>query len=166
MGHTGLIPEADILPVETLPDADSLADAYAEIGRKALAKTAVIKLNGGLGTSMGLEQAKSLLPVRDGFSFLDIIAQQTLQVGVPLMLMDSFATQADALQALQAYPSLKRTLPLSFLQHKEPKISKTNLQPMEWPDNPELAWCPPGHGDIYIALVTSGASGSFAGSRF
>ena len=41
-----------------------------------LAKTAVLKLNGGLGTSMGLEKAKSLLEVKDGKTFLDLIAEQ------------------------------------------------------------------------------------------
>ncbi len=156
-GHTGLIPEGNILPVETLPDAESFANEYVAYGEEMLAKTAVIKLNGGLGTSMGLAQAKSLLPVRNGLTFLDIIARQAQQIGVPLMLMDSFATQADALPALRAYPGLKGTLPRSFLQHKQPKVAKADLQPVHWPANPQLAWCPPGHGDIYLALVTSGA---------
>lgn len=156
-GNTGLISEADILPVAALPDAETFGDDYDEVGTAALAHTAVIKLNGGLGTSMGLEQAKSLLPVRDGLTFLDIIARQAEQTGVPLMLMDSYATQKDSLQALRAYPTLHGALPLSFLQHKEPKIARADLQPIAWPQNPQLAWCPPGHGDIYLALVTSGA---------
>ena len=25
-----------------------------------------------------------------------------------------------------------------------------------WPDNPELDWAPPGHGDLYTAMVGSG----------
>lgn len=41
-----------------------------------MAQTAVLKLNGGLGTSMGLEKAKSLLLVKDGKTFLDLIAEQ------------------------------------------------------------------------------------------
>ena len=36
----------------------------------------MIKLNGGLGTSMGLDAAKTLLQVRDGKNFLDIIIDQ------------------------------------------------------------------------------------------
>ncbi len=158
-GHTGLIPEADIQPVDSLPDAESFSADYAATGEVALGKTAVIKLNGGLGTSMGLEQAKSLLPVREDLSFLDIIARQAQRVGVPLMLMDSFVTQTDSLQKLAAYPALHGhgALPLSFLQHKEPKVAKADLQPIDWPENPQLAWCPPGHGDIYLALATSGA---------
>lgn len=156
-GFTGLIPEEDIVPVETLPDAETFAGEWDEAGKRALAKTAVIKLNGGLGTGMGLEKAKSLLPVREDCTFLDIIARQALHAGVPLMLMDSFATQGDSLAALAAYPALHGTLPLSFVQHKEPKVAQENLAPADWPANPSLAWCPPGHGDIYLALVTSGA---------
>ena len=38
----------------------------------------IIKLNGGLGTSMGMDKAKSLLPVRDGKSFLDLIVEQVM----------------------------------------------------------------------------------------
>ena len=38
----------------------------------------MLRLNGGLGTSMGLSGAKSLLEAKDGLSFLDIIARQVL----------------------------------------------------------------------------------------
>jgi UTP--glucose-1-phosphate uridylyltransferase len=155
-GQTGLISEAEIEPVTDLPDMEELPESLAAVGEAALAKTAVIKLNGGLGTSMGLEQAKSLLPVKQGLSFLDIIARQVQQDGVPLLLMNSFNTQAESLEALVAYGDLSRGLPLSFLQHKAPKVVQSDLTPAEWPDDPELEWCPPGHGDIYTALVTSG----------
>ncbi len=157
-GDTGLIAEEEIGPVQNLPDAAQFAAEWDEIGRAALRKTAVIKLNGGLGTSMGLAQAKSLLPVRQGLTFLDIIARQVLHADVPLLLMDSFATQQDTLHLLQAYPALYGRLPLlSFVQHKEPKIVQADLSPLNWPANPQLEWCPPGHGDIYLALVTSNA---------
>ncbi|MCB8921948.1 MAG: UTP--glucose-1-phosphate uridylyltransferase [Ardenticatenaceae bacterium] len=156
-GRTGLIAEADITPVETLPDMETLPEELAAVGEGVLAKTAVIKLNGGLGTSMGLAQAKSLLPVRDGLSFLDIIARQALQAGVPLMLMNSFATEADSLALLRSYAGLESDLPLSFVQHKAPKVTQADLTPASWPQDPQLEWCPPGHGDIYTALLTSGA---------
>ncbi len=116
----------------------------------------MLKLNGGLGTSMGLEAAKSLLPVKNGLTFLDIIARQALHAGVPLVLMNSFNTHDDSLAALRAYPELWGDLPLDFLQHKVPKVEQQTLGPARWPQNPELEWCPPGHGDIYTALVTSG----------
>ena len=47
-------------------------------------------------------------------------------------------------------------MPLDFVQHKEPKIRVDDLMPVEWPDDPSLEWCPPGHGDLYTALLTSG----------
>jgi UTP--glucose-1-phosphate uridylyltransferase len=105
---------------------------------------------------MGLEKAKSLLTVKDGYSFLDIIARQALMVDVPLLLMNSFSTEADSLKALEKYPELQRQVPLSFLQHKVPKIAAEDFSYVLWKENPELEWCPPGHGDIYTALVTRG----------
>lgn len=69
--------------------------------QKLLSQTAVLKLNGGLGTSMGLEKAKSLLPVKDGKTFLDLIAEQITysrnQFGakVRFVLMNSFSTSDD-----------------------------------------------------------------------
>jgi UTP--glucose-1-phosphate uridylyltransferase len=155
-GETGLIPEAEIEPVTALPDMEKLPERLVKVGEAALAKTAVIKLNGGLGTSMGLEQAKALLPVKQGLSFLDVIARQVQQDGVPLLLMNSFNTEVESIEALADYDDLSRGLPLSFLQHKAPKVAQADLAPAEWPDDPELEWCPPGHGDIYTALVTSG----------
>ncbi|MBX3059093.1 MAG: UTP--glucose-1-phosphate uridylyltransferase [Anaerolineae bacterium] len=155
-GSTGLIPEAEIQPVTSLPDADTFSEEMAAIGEAAMSRTAVIKLNGGLGTSMGLEQAKSLLVVKEGLSFLDIIARQSICTAVPLILMDSFSTQEDSRHVFCRYPALDKGLPQTFLQHKAPKINEADLTPVSWPANPALEWCPPGHGDIYTALVTSG----------
>lgn len=155
-GVTGLMPESDIEPVLSLPDAEQLSDDLAHIGERSLRKTAVIKLNGGLGTGMGLERAKSLLIVKDNLSFLDITARQAIYHGAPLILMDSFNTQKESLDVLRHYPKLKTSLPQTFLQHKEPKVRQSDLKPVNWPANPALEWCPPGHGDIYTALVTSG----------
>ena len=155
-GETGLIAEDDIRPVDSLPDADQLPDSLLAVGEAAKKKTAVIKLNGGLGTSMGLEKAKSLLPIKGDLTFLDIIARQSGQTGAPLILMNSFVTEADSIDLLQKYDHLASNLPLSFVQHKEPKVLRADLSPAEWPADPQLAWCPPGHGDIYAALVTSG----------
>lgn len=155
-GATGLISEAEIMPVDELPDVEQFPQSLAAVGERVLGQTAVIKLNGGLGTSMGLEQPKSLLAVKEELSFLDITALQAREAGVPLILMNSFNTEADSRAVLARYPELNRDLPQSFLQHKEPKIRVSDLAPVTWPENPELAWCPPGHGDIYTALITSG----------
>src|SRR4051794_6672057 len=74
-GQTGLIPESEIEPVSDLPRLDQIDVPENE---SLLKQTVVVKLNGGLGTSMGLEGAKSLLPVKNGLTFLDFIARQIL----------------------------------------------------------------------------------------
>ncbi|MCP4417876.1 MAG: UTP--glucose-1-phosphate uridylyltransferase [Chloroflexi bacterium] len=155
-GQTGFIAEDDIVPVTQIPDTEQFSTRLVGIGQAALSKTAVIKLNGGLGTSMGLQRAKSLLPIKDDYSFLDIIALQAQLSKVPLLLMNSFSTEEDSMAVLQKHSGLNQELPQSFVQHKEPKVRQDNWQPAEWPANPALEWCPPGHGDIYAALITSG----------
>lgn len=156
VGETGLIPESSLRPIAGLPDLEQLPAKLAAAGRAALAKTILLKLNGGLGTGMGLAKAKSLLVVKDGLTFLDIIARQAQYASVPLVLMNSFNTRADSLAALMRYPELAGHIPLDFLQHKVPKVRQADLAPADWPQDPDLTWCPPGHGDIYTALVTSG----------
>jgi UTP--glucose-1-phosphate uridylyltransferase len=161
-GQQGTIPEDDIEPVGDLPHLDHL-DSDPEAMRAALAETVVIKLNGGLGTSMGVTGPKSALPVKDGLSFLDIIARQILStraeydVPLPLVLMNSFRTKEESLQILSEYDGLAVDgIPLDFMQNMEPKLLAEDLTPAEWPPDPELAWCPPGHGDLFTALVASG----------
>lgn len=161
-GATGYISQDEAAPVDTLPDYTDLGDRQAEIGQKALERAVVLKLNGGLGTSMGMDGPKCLLPVKGELTFLDIIVKQVLhlrkQTGVrlPLVLMNSFNTVEETREALQRYPELEQDIPLDFLQHKLPKIWKESLLPAEWPADPEKEWCPPGHGNIYVALLTSG----------
>lgn len=155
-GDDGMIAESAIAPVSSLADADHLTKRQERIGREAVHRTVIIKLNGGLGTGMGLTGPKSLLIIKEGLSFLDIIAHQAVGVGAPLLLMNSFATDEDSLAVLARYPSLPQTLPLSFLQHKQPKVNAEDFTPARHPEDDELEWCPPGHGDLYIALATSG----------
>lgn len=161
-GATGLILEETIEPYL---DPPLLADLTVdeEQAKEAFAKTAIIKLNGGLGTSMGLDEAKTLLEVRDGLNFLDIIARQILSARetygapLPLIFMNSFRTDADTLAYLAKYPSLPVDgLPLSFVQNQEPKLLAEDLSAVTWPKDPSLEWCPPGHGDLYTALDASG----------
>jgi UTP--glucose-1-phosphate uridylyltransferase len=42
------------------------------------------------------------------------------------------------------------------MQNQEPKLRADDLTPIDWPADPSLEWCPPGHGDLYTALTTSG----------
>jgi len=160
-GARGTLSRREIEPVASVESADALGD-HAAAGHAALARTVVIKLNGGLGTTMGMRRAKSLLTVREELSFLDVIARQVLHLRhthgsrVPLLLMNSFRTRDDTLAALAKYPELGGDLPLDFLQHKVPRVAAADLGPVRWPADPELEWCPPGHGDLYLALETSG----------
>ena len=162
---TGLIPESSIAPVQELPCATALPAVSEEEFHALLRQTVVIKLNGGLGTGMGLEKAKSLLPVRDGLTFLDLIARQILhlrqQAGggtVPrFLLMNSFATSADTREFLEKYRAeLGDPATLEFVQSMVPKVRADNLAPLQWPADAEMEWCPPGHGDIYPSLESSG----------
>ena len=112
---------------------------------------------------MGMDRAKSLLCVRRGLSFLDIIARQVLHLRqeydapLPLIFMNSFRTSADTMAALGRYDDLAVDgLPLEFLQNKEPKLLEKDLAPVSWPEDPDLEWCPPGHGDVYTALRGTG----------
>jgi len=161
-GDRGVIAESEIEPVPVLPDADDFAD-HVETGRSALSGVVMIKLNGGLGTGMGLDRAKSLLTVREGLSFLDLIARQMIALRsslgeeIPLLLMNSFRTAENSEEVLAGYPELARAdLPLGFLQNMIPKILADGLAPADNPGDPELEWCPPGHGDLYTALAGSG----------
>jgi len=161
-GVTGYIDRSTAGPVAHAPAYADLDDADLAAGRAALDRTVVLKLNGGLGTSMGMDGPKSLLVVKEGRTFLDIIVEQvrhlrqTTGARLPLVLMNSFSTRAAALDALASYAGFTQDVPLDFVQHKEPKVWKDSLQPATWPQDPAKEWCPPGHGDIYTALVTSG----------
>jgi UTP--glucose-1-phosphate uridylyltransferase len=158
-GERGTLPESSIEPLDGLPDAEELPESDGP----ALGQAVVLKLNGGLGTSMGMTKAKSLLEVKDGLTFLDIIVRQILWLRerhgarVPLLLMNSFATHDDTLAALERYPDLALDgLPLDFLQGRVPKLLEDGHEPVEWPADPALEWAPPGHGDVFTSLDGSG----------
>ena len=168
LGDTGFIREDDIEPLPQLPRLDDLEISDSDAAQ-ALGRTAIIKLNGGLATSMGLDAPKSLLPVRQGsqgepLTFLDLIVRQVMQARevtgarLPLIFMNSFRTQESTRAALAAYPQLPVAdghggmLPMDFTQNREPKLDARSLEPVTWPADPSLEWCPPGHGDLYPAL--------------
>jgi UTP--glucose-1-phosphate uridylyltransferase len=157
---TGTVPESTISPLGEVP---VLADLPANGDRSALTRTAIIRLNGGLGTSMGLDRAKSLLRARGDLTFLDIIARQVLaaraayDAPLPITFLHSFRTSADSLAALAAYPELASPgLPLEILQNRVPKLRQDDLTPASWSQDPSLEWCPPGHGDVYTVLHATG----------
>ena len=160
-GDTGQIPECSLEPVERLPRMEEVYGAGPS-APELLARTVVLKLNGGLGTSMGLSGPKSLLPVREGLTFLDLIVKQVLHLrqqhgdGLRFLLMNSFSTSSATLNALGCYSQLGEVQALEVLQSQAPKVDVATQLPAECPGKPELEWYPPGHGDLYAALQTGG----------
>jgi UTP--glucose-1-phosphate uridylyltransferase len=158
-GGGGELSSDDLEPVR---DIEMLEQMREEASDEVLDRTVLVKLNGGLGTSMGLSAPKSLIEVKPGYSFLDITARQVLalrrshRARLPLVLMNSFSTQEATLEALRPYEDLEADVPLDFLQSREPKLRADDLHPVQWPQDPQLEWCPPGHGDLYAALIGSG----------
>ncbi|MFL5862241.1 MAG: UTP--glucose-1-phosphate uridylyltransferase [Solirubrobacteraceae bacterium] len=159
-GETAMLPSADLEPAGDVPALEDLPEADPAV---ALAPVAQIKLNGGLATTMGLQQPKSLMEARDGRSFLEIIIGQTLALrrrhglDLPLVLMDSESTREPTLRELQRHPELARDgIAPDFMQSVVPKLDAETLEPVSWPKAPALEWNPPGHGDVYGALRRSG----------
>lgn len=154
-GETGLVYDREIQPVELkdIQDFNHL-EKYAAAGQRALKQCVRIVLNGGLGTTMGLTGPKSLIEAKNGKNFLEIILKQADHSRVQLALMNSFTTHAATRAALSKIKPAR--WPLQFIQHKFPKIQQTDLSPATWSKNPELEWNPPGHGDVFTALHTSG----------
>ena len=167
----GLLPSEVLRPLADLPRLDELPEPSPGQAREVLGRLVVVKLNGGLGTSMGLSGPKSLLEVKPGVSFLDVLARQVLALRerhnarLPLVLMNSAVTRDPSLQVLHRYEDLSVPgVPPDFLQGREPKIRAGDLRPVQWPADPELEWCPPGHGDIYPALAESGTLDALFGA--
>lgn len=153
--ETGLIYEADIDAIarDDIQETKNLTP-YTDVGEKSLKHAVMIVLNGGLGTSMGLTRAKSLLVAKKGKTFLEITIEQAKSKGVKLCFMNSFSTHEDTVEAVSRI--CPDSAPRYFIQHKFPKILQQGLGPATWPQNPNLEWNPPGHGDVYTALYTSG----------
>ena len=161
--QAGLLPGEDLEPLADLPRLDELPSPSPGQARDVLDRLVIVKLNGGLGTSMGLEGPKSTLEVKPGANFLDVLARQVLALRerhsarLPLVLMNSAITRDPSLKVLDHGGDLSVPgVPRDFLQGREPKIRASDFEPVQWPADPELEWCPPGHGDIYPALASSG----------
>ncbi len=158
----GDLEQKDIIALDALPLPCDL------IAQKNLAALVVIKLNGGLGTSMSLDKAKSLIPIRAKKNFLRLILEQVTslrqqyQLAVPLLLMHSFRTRADCIcePGLADFNHNTRgAIAIDFLQNQIPRIYQNNLLPMSAQDiaaQAQECWCPPGHGDVFFALHSSG----------
>lgn len=147
-----VVPYNDLAPL-----SDDPADT-----RALLEKLAVLKLNGGLGTTMGCTGPKSVIEVRNGETFLDLIVKQIeilnskYNCNVPLVLMNSFNTHDDTLEIIKKYQNSELQVKL-FNQSQYPRMLAKDLMP--WPAKGKLdksGWYPPGHGDVFASLVNSG----------
>lgn len=163
-GERGFIYEKDLKPVPygSIPKLDALKK-HKELGDSLLEKCAIIKLNGGLGTSMGLSGPKSFLPVKDNKSFIDIVIDQITALRkdtgseIPLVLMNSNVTEEQTNEYINGIPAIKeQAIPFSFIHNSHPKILVDTLEPATYPEDPQKEWNPAGHGDIYTSLVTTG----------
>jgi UDP-N-acetylglucosamine pyrophosphorylase len=159
-GASTMIGESALDPVESLTTYESLP---SDLKPELLKQTVILKLNGGLGTGMGLDKAKSLLTVTEGKSFLDLIALQVQNQkkkydvkDLKFMLMNSFSTSADTKRALAKYKDLGKGSDLEFVQNKAPKVTASDYSPADWKADRGHEWCPPGHGDLYPAMLGSG----------
>ena len=141
---------------DLLTKYDQLPDYFQELGKKYATNVAILKLNGGLGTSMGCSGPKSLVNVDGTNSFIDIIAKQVTalrqktKATIPLILMNSFYTAKDTLEYLEGHLDFYH-----FEQCHFPRIKSANLMPLETSIQ-QQDWYPPGHGNIYLSLLTSG----------
>jgi len=168
-GESAIVRSQDLEPAQDVPALTGLPEVDPG---EALKDVVAIRLNGGLATTMGLRHPKSLVHARDGKTFLDIIVGQTLAlrqrhgIRLPLLLMNSQATRADTERALAEHPELGVGFPVSFMQSMIPKLETETMAPVSWSPEPELEWCPPGHGDVYGALGRCGVLDQLLQSGF
>uniref|UniRef100_A0A0N4Z9C4 UTP--glucose-1-phosphate uridylyltransferase n=1 Tax=Parastrongyloides trichosuri TaxID=131310 RepID=A0A0N4Z9C4_PARTI len=156
------------------PISDTLLKKYDDLEKPTddevkcmLNKLIVVKLNGGLGTSMGCKGPKSAITVRDDLTFLDLLLQQirhlnkTYDVNVPLVLMNSFNTDEDTMKLLKKYGNVRCEI-FSFCQSKYLRINKESLMPIakELNDDNDIYY-PPGHGNFYESFYNSGLLDKF-----
>lgn len=150
-------------PEDTFVDSESLPELSKEEIKSWLDKLAVIRLNGGLGTTMGCNGPKSLIKVKNGKSFLEIAVDQIISLNekygtdVPLLLMESFNTIKESTAAIEEITRTRKIKIIQFEQAKCPRIYADSLLPVPTTeDNTNEGWYPPGHGNIFQTLLTSG----------
>lgn len=137
--------ESALDPVDDVPHLDDLTE-IDEVPEGVLC----LRLNGGLGTSMGLSGPKALLPVRGQRTFLDLVLDQAEDDGLPLVLMDSYRTEAATTEALARRGEIGVE---RFAQHRVPRLDAVTGRAVSLGAD---GWSPPGHGDLFLALQTRG----------
>lgn len=138
-----------LIDYKDLPEINS--EQYKELEQHVC----IIQLNGGLGTTMGCQGPKSLLEIKDGYTFIDITLEQLKKTPeIPLVLMNSFYTNKDTNDYLQKMPN-ELTI-MSFNQSCYPRIIKATKEPLDINSDNKDHLYPPGHGDLLISLSRSG----------
>ncbi|GLU10610.1 hypothetical protein SLE2022_274020 [Rubroshorea leprosula] len=152
-----------VVPYDTL---SPLPEDSAET-KKLLDKLVVLKLNGGLGTTMGCTGPKSVIEVCDGLTFLDLIVIQIENLNskygcnVPLVLMNSFNTHEDTFKIVEKYSKSNVEIH-TFNQSQYPRVVVEDFIPLPCKGQTgKDGWYPPGHGDIFPSLMNSGKLDTF-----
>ncbi|KAL6959686.1 UTP--glucose-1-phosphate uridylyltransferase [Sarracenia purpurea var. burkii] len=149
---------------EVVVPYDSLAPTPEDPAetKKLLDKLVVLKLNGGLGTTMGCTGPKSVIEVRNGLTFLDLIVIQIESLNskygcnVPLLLMNSFNTHDDTQKIIEKYAKSNIEIH-TFNQSQYPRLVVEDFTPLPSKGNKgKDGWYPPGHGDVFPSLKNSG----------
>ncbi|XP_057500862.1 UTP--glucose-1-phosphate uridylyltransferase isoform X1 [Actinidia eriantha] len=149
---------------EVVVPYDSLAPAPEDAveTKKLLDKLVVLKLNGGLGTTMGCTGPKSVIEVRNRLTFLDLIVIQIESLNakygcnVPLLLMNSFNTHDDTQKIVEKYANSNIEIH-TFNQSQYPRLVVDDFIPLPCKGNTgKDGWNPPGHGDVFPSLKNSG----------
>ncbi len=168
-GEAAMLPSAELEPA---PTCQRSRRCRHPILRRRSRMSRSMKLNGGLATTMGLGQPKSLGRARRA-----VVPRRDRRTDVALRrrLGDPAAAAADGqrghargdAEALAAPPGAEQDLPPDFLQSMIPKLeARSALEPVSWPPEPALEWCPPGHGDVYGALAARGCSTRCSSAAF
>lgn len=146
------IREKSISPVGDLPLLEDLKKPVGKELKRLQSQVTIIKLNGGLGTSMGMKRPKSLLEVRKDRTFMDVMVAGAKDQ--PLVLVNTFATHQSTSEYLKSRDMSE--VGMLFSEAKFPRLDMTEDH-IKIPDlEGDQRWSPPGHVYVYEELYRSG----------
>lgn len=160
------LPEKDVLNIDESNESRFTDEEIVSF----LKKLVVLKLNGGLGTSMGCDFPKSCIKVKDNLTFLHIILKQIhsinekYHIDLPLVFMNSGRTEKMTKEVVDsALKELGFKVNVHFFnQPVFPRADVDTLLPTKAvkDDNPEY-WYPPGHASVLDSFEESGLAEEF-----
>lgn len=161
------MPKDNVLDIEELTKQHFTPERISEF----LEKLVVLKLNGGVGTSMGCSYPKSCIEVKDNLTFLHMTLKQIDFINkrygthVPLVLMNSERTDEMTREVIErAKKDLKVDVDVYFFnQPVFPRADEETLLPTTAVsvDNQEF-WYPPGHASVLTSFKESGLAEKFS----